>query len=262
MRAESLRPVGTPAAEQEQPMHSKLERDVRILKAYAVITSLAFAVLFLMGLARQDAKEDKTKFTEIEVERINVVDKNGQLVLVVANRDRMPSPIVGGHVFERQGRTPGFIFYNSKGDENGGLTFGSRTLPDGGYTADAGLLFDQYNQDQTVGITYSERNGQRTAGLTVWDRPDKPVWEIVGPVYDMPDGPEKTALVQKLAAEGQLGAVRLFLGKRPDKSAQLSLADAKGKPRLRICVDAAGNPKIDFLDANGKVTFTLPPPEE
>ncbi len=243
-------------------MISKLERDVRMLKLYATASSLALAVLFLAGFARQAAEQEKSKFTEIDVERINVVDKEGRLVLVVANRDRMPSPIIGGHVFQREGRTPGFIFYNSKGDENGGLTFGSRLLPNGDYTANAGLLFDQYNQDQTVGVTYSDRNGQRTAGLTVWDRPDRPVWEIVGPVYEMPDGPEKTALVQKLAAEGQLGAVRLFLGKRPDKSVQLSLADAKGKPRVRISVEAGGKAEIAFLDENGKEIYSFPPPKE
>lgn len=243
-------------------MISKLERDIRILKCYAAISSLALAVLILAGFTRQDAGQERTKFTEIDVERLNVVDKQGRLVLVVANRDRMPSPIVGGHVFQREGRTPGLIFYNSKGDENGGLTFGSRSLPDGSYTASAGLLFDQYNQDQTVGLTYSDQNGQRTAGLTVWDRPDKPVWEIVGPVYEMPEGPEKNALVQKLAAAGELGAVRLFAGKRPDKSVQLSLADAKGRPRLQISVDAEGKSQILFLDESGKVTYRFPPQKE
>lgn len=243
-------------------MVSRLERDVRILKCYAATSSLALAVLFLAGFARLDVGQERTKFVEIDAERINVVDKQGRLVLVVANRDRMPSPIVGGHVFHQEGRTPGLIFYNSNGDENGGLTFGNRSFPDGSYTASAGLLFDQYNQDQTVGITYSDQNGQRTAGLTVWDRPDTAVWEIVGPVYEMPDGPEKTALVQKLAAAGQLGAVRLFLGKRPDKSVQLSLADAKGRPRLRVSVDAEGKAEIALLDENGKTRYRFPSSNE
>jgi hypothetical protein len=240
-------------------MTSALERDVRWLKGYAALSSLALAVLLLAGFARQQATPQRPRFTELDVERLNVVDRNGQLVLVLANRDRIPPPVVGGHVFPRQNRAPGMIFYNGKGDENGGLTFDSTALPDGGYTASAGLLFDQYNQDQTVGLTYSERNGQRSAGLTVWDRSDRPVWEIAGPIYALPEGPEREALVQKLAAAGELGAVRLFAGKRPDKSVQLSLADARGRPRLQVVVTAEGEAKIKFLDENGAVRFELPP---
>lgn len=239
-------------------MDGKILRDIRYLKLYAFGTSLALLLLMLTGFA----SEQKARFTEIDVERINVVEKDGRLVLVMANADRIPPPIVGGHTFERQGaRSPGFLFYNSKGDEVGGLVFGSRTLPDGGYHAGAALLFDQYNQDQTVGITYNDSNGRRSAGLTVWDRPDTPVWDIVGPILALPEGPERNALIQKKAAEGELGAVRLFVGKRADRSALLSLADARGKPRLQISVDADGNPRIAFLDENGKAVYSLPPAE-
>ena len=240
-------------------MKSNLERDVMLLKVYAACSTLALAVILLAGFAAQE----KTKFTEIDVERINLVEKDGRLVMVMANKDRMPDPIIGGKSFPRQGtRSPGMIFYNGKGDENGGLTFGSTTNPDGTYRAGAVLLFDQYNQDQTVGITYSEANGRRNAGLTVWDRSDKPIWEVVGPVFDTPEGPERTALVRKLQEAGDLGAVRLFVGKRPDKSAQLALADQKGNVRLTVRVDAGGNPKISFLDDKGKEVYTLPPPPD
>ena len=38
------------------------------------------------------------------------------------------------------------------------------------------------------------------------------------------------------------------------KSASLQLKDAAGNTRLAMRVDADGNPVIQFLDANGKVT--------
>ena len=240
-------------------MKSNLKRDVLFLKFYATLSALALAVLFLAGFRG----DEKNRFTEIDVERLNLVEKNGRTVLVMANSERMPDPIVGGKVFKRQGaRTPGLLFYNDKGDENGGLTFGSSTTPEGTYRASAVLLFDQYNQDQTVGIMYSDSNGRRNAGLTVWDRPDKPVWEVVGPVQEMKEGPERTALIRKLQEAGDLGATRLFVGKRPDKSAQLSIADTKGRVRLLVSVDADGNPKITFFDESGKETYTLPPKQQ
>jgi hypothetical protein len=36
------------------------------------------------------------------------------------------------------------------------------------------------------------------------------------------------------------------------------LADLKGRPRLRLVVDSLGAPKIEFLDASGRVTAHLP----
>ena len=36
------------------------------------------------------------------------------------------------------------------------------------------------------------------------------------------------------------------------------LADAAGKPRLNLRVDAAGEASIEFLDADGKVVQRLP----
>jgi hypothetical protein len=36
------------------------------------------------------------------------------------------------------------------------------------------------------------------------------------------------------------------------------MADAAGKTRLNIIVDATGNPRIEFLDETGKVIAKLP----
>ena len=43
-----------------------------------------------------------------------------------------------------------------------------------------------------------------------------------------------------------------------DKAAVVRLADAKGKPRIKLSVDATGAPKLEFLDETGKVTYSLP----
>ena len=41
------------------------------------------------------------------------------------------------------------------------------------------LAFDQLKQDQIVAISYAEGDGQRTAGLQVWDRPDTRLSELI-----------------------------------------------------------------------------------
>lgn len=242
-------------------MQSKLEREVRFLKIYAVASSLIFGFFLLAGFTQNAAqKSANTKFGEIDVERINVVEKNGKLDLVISNTDRMPPPILNGKVLSANAgqREPGLLFYNGKGDEDGGLAFSSETSPDGKYSASGQLMFDQYNQDQIVGIQYHDNNGKRTAGLRVWDRSDTPIDEIVAKLSGL-QGAEREAAVKKLADAGMVGAYRVFVGRQSDKSAQVMLSDEKGRPRIVMSVNASGESKLAFLDENGKPTYTLPP---
>jgi hypothetical protein len=48
------------------------------------------------------------------------------------------------------------------------------------------------------------------------------------------------------------------MGKNTDRSAAIMLADAAGKARINLQVDADGRARIEFLDADGKVTQRIP----
>ena len=189
-------------------METKLQKDVRFLKAYAVVITLLLVVFVASGFR---SASTKNKFDEIDIERINIVEKDGALKMVICNKERVPDPIVSGKTFQRQGeKSPGMIFYNDKGDECGGLVFGGQQK-DGKTSAGAALLFDQFNQDQTVGILYNDENGNRTAGLRVWDRADTPVAEQVEKVQamrNMKDGPEKNRSDEKVSGSGRRRRVR------------------------------------------------------
>jgi hypothetical protein len=239
-------------------MENKLQRDVRLLKAYAIVMTLLLGALAFSAFGQGN---QKTKFTEIDVERINIIEKDGALKLVISNRERAPDPIIDGKTYplRQGGNTAGMIFYNDKGDECGGLAFGGREK-DGNRSASAALLFDQFNQDQTVGISYSENGGRRSAGLNVWDRPDTPIGEMIDKlqaIRKMPDGPEKTQAMQKFRETSGI-AQRVFVGKTREKAAVLLLSDPQGRPRLQLIVDAQGAPKLEFLDENGTVVQRLP----
>ena len=237
-------------------MRHNLERDVRFLKGYAVMSSLALGVLILAAF--QQAPPQKTKLAELDVERINIVESNGKLDLVISNSERMPSAIVNGHTFQQKGRAPGMLFYNGRGDEDGGLGFNSRTAADGKYEADGQIMFDQYNQDQIVGIQYADRNGERTAGLKVWDRSDTPLDQIMAKVEGL-QGAERQAALKKMADAGQLAASRVFVGKASGNTAELVLSDSKSRPRVTITVAPDGEAQLKFLDESGKPVYTLPP---
>src|SRR5688572_29348542 len=89
----------------------------------AVVTTLmagAFATQAISGPNSQ-------ALGEIDVERINVREKDGTLRLVISNTDKMPGIIHKGTNYPHPNRrTAGMLFFNEEGTENGGLTFGGR----------------------------------------------------------------------------------------------------------------------------------------
>ena len=103
-------------------MKTQIEREVRFLKIYAAIATLVCAVFFFSAFVLQTKKQ---KFEEIDVERINLVEKDGKLRMVISNEERQHPGIVNGKIIPRKGqRPPGMIFFNHLGDEMGGLIFG------------------------------------------------------------------------------------------------------------------------------------------
>ncbi len=66
-------------------MESKLEREVRWLKVYAAVATLCCAVFVASAFTLQSRRQ---KFEEIDVERINVVEKDGKLRMVISNQER------------------------------------------------------------------------------------------------------------------------------------------------------------------------------
>src|SRR5437868_5887348 len=150
------------------PQITQIRRELRVLKGYAVVVTALLGVLSLAAF-RQNAQ--KARFTEIDVERINVREPDGSYRMVISNRPRSIGPIYKGKPFGYEGGgRPGIIFFNDEGTENGGLTFTGKQNPDGSYEASSGFSFDQFNQDQILYFQYNERNGQRRTDFTIADR--------------------------------------------------------------------------------------------
>ncbi len=241
---------------------TEMRAELRRLRRYLGYATTLLAVTSLAAFVRP---LEKRKFAEIDVERINVVEKSGALRLVISNRDRSPGPISYGKPFGYPGGgRPGMIFFNDEGSENGGLTFTGKREADGKYTSSGHLSFDQYNQDQVVYLQYIDDNGMQRKGLTIADRSDVPITELVAlrdSAAKMPEGPEKAEAMKRFREPhpGEpLFASRVFLGRDPGKSALLLLADRTGNVRLRLLVDSLGAASIDFLDAAGRVVYSLP----
>lgn len=239
-------------------MARSIRRQLRFLHAYAATTSLILVVLAVSAF-RQPAKSQN--MGEITAERINIVDADGTLRLVLSNKDRMHPGVIGGKMLQRPRPYAGFIFFNDHGDEAGGLTLRGRE-ENGRRVADAGVMFDQLGQDQTIGFDYSEENGQRSAAFKVWDRPDTPLSELVDSVNAanaIKDPTERAAALAKVRASAPKAAQRVYVGKSRDRVASVQLSDGQGRIRLALKVDADGAASIEFLDAEGKVVQRITP---
>ena len=240
-------------------MSANLAREVRFLKAYAVVATLVCTSLFTVGFARQSEKQT---FREIDVERINIVEEDGQLRMVISNQERQHPGIVNGKVIKRtHPRPPGMIFFNHLGDEMGGLIMGEN----GGDGHFGQLTFDKVRGDQTIGFRHMESdNGAYTSGLVMWQQPNIPS-DVIHAKYEaamaLEDEEARNAAVQEMRDNHELTTERLFLGKNRDDTAYLVLSDLNGKPRMVLAVEADGAPRLEFLDEEGKTTYRLPEAE-
>jgi hypothetical protein len=236
-------------------IETKLERDVRWLKRYAAGITILFAVLLVTGFVIQTKKQ---KFEEIDVERVNIVEKDGRLRMVIANGARQHPGMVDGKLIPRDGPRPaGMIFFNERGDELGGLVYSGNT-DEGQFGS---LTFDKFRGDQTIAFQHLEsKTGTYFAGLTFNDEnittPDRTA--KIESIRKLPEA-ERNAAFAAMREKGEFLVPRLQIGRsRDDKASFISLNDAKGKRRLSISVSADGTPKIDFYDEAGKVVYSLP----
>jgi hypothetical protein len=239
-----------------------IRQETRALRAYAAAMTVVVAILALAAFRQQPAQ--KTRFIEIDVERINVIEPDGRLRMVFSNRPRSIGPIYKGQPFGYAGGTrPGMIFFNDEGTENGGMTLTGSRDAQGRYRASSSWSFDQFDQDQVLTLAYSDNNGQRRTGITINDRADVNIFDFVkerDSINRIADTAARRVALARLTAPRNgvpINAQRLYVGRDVAKNAVVNLSDPQGRVRLRLRVDSLGRPGLDFLDPQGRVTYTV-----
>ncbi len=203
----------------------------RLLLIYAVVLTCVVSVMLLSG-AGAPRTGISNHFDEITVHRINVVEPDGTLRMVISDHAKLPGVIVRGKEQPQVDRPQaGMIFYNDEGSENGGLIFGGRRNPKGEVVDSGGSLsFDQYGANQVVQLAGVDDNEDRFAGIIVND-----------------------------SAAAGANRRRVWVGRGDDGAAVVQLMDANGKKRISLEVAADGTPRLAFLDAEGKVVNQMTP---
>jgi hypothetical protein len=239
----------------------QLEGQLRTLRQYIVLSTLIMGGLLTTAFT---SARGPARFTEIEVERINIVESDGRYALVIANAARLPGVILRGQEYPAElsgGRveSSGILFFNHEGTEAGGLTYGSKPLAEGGASAGGSFTFDRMNQDQVVQLTYAENTpGRIFSGVQVWDRPDRHIEGLLKAMLARQAGElTEEQFMQQAQSEMHGRARRVRLGSA-NRSALLEMSDTRGTPRIRMVVDSLDVARLEFRDAEGKVVLRLP----
>jgi hypothetical protein len=201
----------------------------RFLAVYSGVLTFAFAATVLLGFS---APPRDATFDAITVRRLNIVEPDGTLRFVLSCKSDFPGTYVKGKEHPRPDRrTAGMLFLNDEGSEVGGLVFGGSRAGSrdgsGKIESHGHLSFDQYMATQVLALQAFEEGGERASRLVISDWRER---------------------------DGETGQPRLVLGKDRDRSMGIALKDSQGRNRLVLRIGPDGNPIIQFLDADGKVT--------
>ena len=227
-----------------------MNKELRIWKIYSTVTTLALVVLAVSGFA---VAQRRAEFGTIDVQRINVVEPNGTLRMVISDKARFPGEIIKGRQYPFYRHYAGMLFYNDEGTENGGLVFGGHKSAQGAASSYGHLSFDGYEQDQIFTLDANQKGSRRSVGIGFIDQPTWPVTELLR----IPRSEWRHFLATHPRAEP-----RLSLQKAPDGSVSLALKDQHGRTRILIKVGSNGAPVIQLLNAGGKVIGQLPRPSK
>ncbi len=233
----------------------------RFLAAYSGLLTLIFVVAILSGFAGPDAKP---AFDEITVHRINIVEPDGTIRLVLTNTANSPGIYIKNKEYPHPNgrKSAGLLFFDEEGTEDGGLAYGISKDQNGRVTGSEGhLSFDQYMQDQIFTIDAGRDGDKKYSLLAMSDRGDYPLTEALDAVTRIRKLPadQQSAELKKFQDTHPGDNPRVILGRARDGASVLRLKDTEGRDRLVLRVAPDGSPKLQFLDATGKVVSELPP---
>jgi hypothetical protein len=217
-----------------------MQKELRLWRIYGTVSTLALIVIAVSGftVARQ-----KASFGTIDVQRINVVEPDGKLRMVISDRAHFPGAIIRGKEYPFDRHTAGMLFYNDE-------IFGGQKNKDGTVSSYGHLSFDRYDQDQELNLEYLQDGAGQSTKLAFLDQPQWPLIDALKlPRSQWPH----------FLATHPHGTPRLMMLRAQDGSVSLGLKDRQGHTRILIKVASDGTPVIELLDPTGKIVSQLSP---
>lgn len=244
-----------------------MDRERTFLRTFAIAS--AIGVTYIASSAFKQTGNHK--FAELDVERINIVEPDGTVKMIITNVNRFPNgtdKINGRKTNADRKKRSGMLFYNEEGIECGGFIYdGAKSA--NGHSSGLSLTYDQYDGDQVMQLlTQDFKKGDKrmvTSSLVFNDRPEKETQERMMEISDeiaqlRKENPEAAKVKYKQYQEEGLvgGAPRIMLGKTRSMNNGLFLFDDQGMPKAMFYVDKDNNAKLDFYDDKGNVIASFP----
>ena len=225
-----------------------MNKELVFLRTFAAATVIG--MIFIVFLSMKNSGNQK--FSVIDVERINIVEKDGTVRMVITNVERFPSgheiinnrkdPGITGDIPEWRPKSAGMLFFNEDGSEAGGFGY-SAQKNENGHAAFLSLTFDQYDGDQVMQLLTSDiqqEDERFVRSLLIFtDRSPKvsqpQMVEITRELNELREiDPQK--MMEKYREYEQQGLMdethRIVLGKLDNQDNGLFLFDDKGTPSI------------------------------
>lgn len=210
-----------------------LQQELRRTKWLLGIVATAAGAALLMGAV---SKPEDARFGTITAERINIVEPDGLFRMVMTNSARTPGPMKQAREGAKEGTRnfpfAGMIIYDTDGTEMGG--YGTGRAEGQGSLAVYTLDWTDARGEALASFRRIGPDGKSSNGIFISDNP--------------PEGASPADGVDRRRIKLQ----------NMERNAEILIADAKGRDRIALRVDADGEARIEVRDAQGKVTFSAP----
>ncbi|HSF52764.1 MAG TPA: hypothetical protein VLA71_03380 [Algoriphagus sp.] len=244
-----------------------MNKELIFLRTFAITGAVASSLMFFGSFKANNSQ----KFETIDVQRINIVENDGTVKMIITNAGLFPTgdDKINGRVTNKsRKKRAGMLFFNEDGIEAGGLIYDGEKA-ENGHSSGLSLTFDQYDGDQVMQLltTDSKKGDKRmvSSSLVFNDRPVNESQQKTAEIMEelavlRKSNPEEAKLkYQEYIDQGLLGgAPRVMLGKSRSQNNGLFLFDDKGMPRAMFYIDQDNNPKLEAFDEQGNVTHTWP----
>lgn len=230
-----------------------MNKENLILKLYAITVTGILVFFFFVGFKSTPSDQ---KFEEIFVERINIVEPDGKLKMVISNQQRQHPGMMDGEIYPVRKRPPGILFFNEEQDEVGGLTYYGNETEGGNQLI---LSYDQYKDDQVMQLMeYTRENGDNQYGLQLWERAKSLKMHDRMVIMDSLENAgynyrQKLEYLKVKNGGEPILAPRMFVGRNYNSETGVFLQDKNGADRMRLYIDANNTPKLEVLDEKGEV---------
>ncbi|GGW73194.1 hypothetical protein DFQ11_10843 [Winogradskyella epiphytica] len=242
----------------------KLNRELVILRTFTVCIVGCMVFMSMHGFK---IKEDRS-FGTIDVERINIVEKDGTVKMLITNEAHFPTKgdSINNTVYHERKKRAGMLFFNEDGKECGGLIYDGKKN-ENGHSSGLSLTYDQYDGDQVMQLltTDTKREGRRfvSSMLAFNDRAENETQELTNQINleleAIKDPMERRKKYMAYKEQGLVGSTpRIMLGKTTSQNNGLFLFDDNGMPRAQFSINKDNEVQLVVYNEKGEITSSWP----